>query len=533
MTPSTHDRTYDAIVVGAGFGGLYMLHKLRNELRMNVRAFDKAGGVGGTWYWNRYPGALSDTEGYLYCYSFDKDLSQEWEWSTRYIKQPEILSYLEHVAGRFDLHRSIQFNTGITHAHFNEVSNLWDVQTDKGERISAKYLITSLGILSAENVPNIKGLETFKGERYHTSAWREGITLRGKRVGVIGTGSTGVQLITAIAPEVGHLTVFQRAPQYIVPARNRSLSKEYVKEVKATYSEIWRDVRQSVVGMGFTESQVPAMSVSEEERKAVFQSAWDAGGGFRFMFGTFSDIATDRQANEAAAAFVRTKISEIVKDPVTARKLTPLDLYAKRPLCDSGYYETFNRDNVTLVDIKASPIIEVTPTSVRTADGEYELDALIFATGFDGVDGSYTRIDIRGRGGKTIKDKWHGGPTSYLGLATADFPNMFMILGPNGPFANIPPAIETQVEWVSDLIEHANKQGRTIVEAKPEVESSWTVTCNTIAESTLFPQIDSWIFGVNIPGKARAVMFYMGGLATYRHKLAEVKNRAYQDFELR
>jgi cyclohexanone monooxygenase len=533
MRLSTQDRTCDAIVVGAGFGGLYMLHKLRNELGMNVRAFDRAGGVGGTWYWNRYPGALSDTEGYLYCYSFDKDLSQEWEWSSRYVKQPEILSYLDHVAERFDLRRSIQFNTGITHAHFDEVANLWDVQTDKGERISAKYLITGLGILSTKHVPAIKGLETFKGERYHTSAWHDGITLRGKRVGVMGTGSTGIQLITAIAPEVRHLTVFQRSPQYIVPARNRPLSEEYITEVKATYGQIWRDVRQSAVAMGFSESQIPAMSVSAEEREAVFQSAWDEGGGFRFMFGTFSDIATDRQANEAAAAFVRSKISEIVKDPVTARKLTPFDLYAKRPLCDSGFYETFNRDNVTLVDLKESPIVEVTPTSVRTADEEHELDALIFATGFDGVDGSYTAIDIRGRGGKAIKDKWHGGPTSYLGVATTDFPNMFMILGPNGPFANIPPAIETQVEWISDLIEHANRQGRKIVEAKPEAESSWTVTCNDIAECTLFPKIDSWIFGVNIPGKARAVMFYLGGLVAYRQKLAEVRDLAYQGFELR
>ena len=533
MTLSAQDRTCDAIVVGAGFGGLYMLHKLRNELRMNVRAFDRASDVGGTWYWNRYPGALSDTEGFLYCYSFDEDLSREWEWSSRYIRQPEILSYLGQVAERFDLRRSIQFNTGITHAHFDEVSNLWNVQTHKGERISAKYLITSLGLLSNRNVPDIKGLETFIGERYHTGAWHDGITLRGKRVGVMGTGSTGVQLITAIAPEVTHLTVFQRSPQYIVPARNRPLSKEYIKEVKATYDQIWRDVRQSALGLGFSESQTPAMSVSEQQRKAVFESAWNEGGGFRFMFGTFSDIATDRQANEAAAAFVRTKISEIVKDPVTARKLTPFDLYAKRPLCDSGYYETFNRDNVTLVDLKESPITEVTPTSVRTADGEYELDVLIFATGFDAVDGSYTAIDIRGRGGKTMKDKWHGGPSSYLGVANADFPNMFMILGPNGPFANIPPAIEAQVEWISDLIEHANKQGRKIVEAEPEAESSWTKTCNDISAATLFPEADSWIFGANIPGKTKAVLFYLGGLNAYRQKLAEVKDQAYQGFELR
>ena len=533
MTSSTPDRTYDAIVVGAGFAGLYMLHKLRNELGLNVRAFDRASGVGGTWYWNRYPGALSDTEGYLYCYSFDADLTRDWEWSSRYINQREILAYLEGVADRFDLRRSIQFNTAIAHAHFDEVTDLWEIETDKGERFSAQYLVTGLGLLSQKNIPGIKGLETFAGEVCHTSAWHDGIDLRGKRVGVIGTGSTGIQLITAIAPEVDHLTVFQRSPQYIVPARNRPLSREHVREVKAAYGQIWRDVRESTLGMGITESRIPAMSVSEQGRQAVFQSAWDAGGGFNFMFGTFNDIATDRKANEAAGAFVRAKIAEIVKDPVTAKKLMPFDLYAKRPLCDSGYYETFNRDNVTLVDIKQTPIVEVAPTGVRTADESYGLDVLIFATGFDGVDGSYTHIDLRGRGGRTIKSKWRDGPTSYLGVSTVDFPNMFMILGPNGPFTNIPPAIEAQVEWISDAIAHAHGRRLKTVEVKREVESSWTVTCNDIAEATLFPKIDSWIFGVNIPGKARAVMFYLGGLVAYRQKLADEKNRAYPGFELR
>ncbi|HEY8707463.1 MAG TPA: NAD(P)/FAD-dependent oxidoreductase, partial [Burkholderiaceae bacterium] len=368
---------------------------------------------------------------------------------------------------------------------------------------------------------------------YHTGAWPAGVDLKGKRVGVIGTGSTGVQVITAIAPEVKHLTVFQRSPQYSVPAQNGPLSKDYIKQVKANYGQIWNDVRKSVVAFGFPESQVPAMSVSDAERQAIYQSTWDKGGGFRFMFGAFSDIATDRQANETAAAFIRGKIAEIVKDPVTAKKLTPLDLYAKRPLCDGGYYATFNRDNVTLVDIKASPITEITPVGVRTTDGEYELDVLIFATGFDAVDGSYTRIDIRGRNGKTIKDKWKGGPTSYLGVANADYPNMFMILGPNGPFTNLPPSIETQVDWIADLIEHANKKGLKVVEAKQDAESAWTLTCNEIAGYTLFPQAESWIFGANIPGKTKSVMFYMAGLGAYSQKLAEVKEQGYQGFALR
>src|SRR3990167_1447470 len=539
MTLTTQDShptetDYDAVVVGAGFGGLYMLHKLRNELSMNVRVFDKAGGVGGTWYWNRYPGALSDTESFVYCYSFDKALLQEWQWDTRYVTQPQILSYLNHVADRLDLRRDIEFNTGVTGARFDEQRNLWEIQTDTDKTVTARYLITALGLLSATNVPDIKGIETFKGEQYHTGAWPEGIDFKGKRVGVIGTGSTGLQVITAIAPQASHLTVFQRSPQYSVPVGNGPVSPDYVKSVKQNYDQIWKDVRSSVVAFGFKESAVPAMSVSEEERRAVYQKAWETGCGFRFMFETFCDIATDETANETAAAFIRGKIAEIVKDPETARKLTPTDLYAKRPLCDSGYYATFNRDNVSLVDVKANPIAEVTPRCIKTADGvEHELDVLIFATGFDAVDGNYTRIDLRGRNGKTIKDKWKAGPTSYLGVAASDYPNLFMILGPNGPFTNLPPSIETQVEWISDLIKHMNDTGRQVVEATHEVEDGWTANCKEIAGYTLFPKADSWIFGANIPGKARTVMFYLAGLGAYTQKLNEVAGSGYPGFDIR
>jgi cyclohexanone monooxygenase len=524
----------DAVVVGAGFGGLYMLHKLRDELGMKVRVFDKAGDVGGTWYWNRYPGALSDTESFVYCYSFDKALLQEWQWDTRYVTQPQILSYLNHVADRLDLRRDIEFNTSVTGARFDEQRNLWLVQLDNGKTVTARYLITALGLLSATNVPDIKGIESFQGEKYHTGAWPEGLDFKGKRVGVIGTGSTGIQVITALAPQASHLTVFQRSPQYSVPVGNGPVSPDYVKSVKQNYEQIWKDVRSSMVAFGFKESSVPAMSVSEEERRAVYQKAWERGGGFRFMFETFCDIATSEEANETAAAFIRGKIAEMVKDPETARKLTPTDLYAKRPLCDSGYYATFNRDNVSLVDVKANPIAEVTPKGIKTADGvEHELDVLIFATGFDAVDGNYTKIDLRGRNGKTIKDKWKGGPTSYLGVANADYPNLFMILGPNGPFTNLPPSIETQVEWISDLIKHMNNTGRQLVEATHEGEDGWTATCNEIAGYTLFPKADSWIFGANIPGKAKTVMFYLAGLGAYTQKLNEVAGSGYSGFEIR
>ncbi|HAU57077.1 MAG TPA: NAD(P)/FAD-dependent oxidoreductase [Comamonadaceae bacterium] len=521
----------DAIVIGAGFGGMYMLKKLRDEQGLKVRVFDKAGGVGGTWYWNRYPGALSDTESFVYCYSWDKELLQEMHITTRYVTQPQILSYLEHVADRYNLRPDIQLNTGITAAHFNETTNLWEVKTDTGEAYTAKFLVTALGLLSATNVPKIKGLDTFQGEWLHTGNWPEGVQHDDKRVGVIGTGSTGTQVITAIAPKVEHLTVFQRSPQYSVPVGNSPVTPEYVAEVKKNYDEIWDQVMGSVVAFGFKESTVSAMSVSEEERDVVFQKAWDNGGGFRFMFETFCDIATDERANKAAQDFIRSKIAEIVKDPETARKLMPQDLYAKRPLCDSGYYATFNRPNVDLVDVKANPIVEITPKGVKTTDGvEHALDMLIFATGFDAVDGNYTKIDIRGRKGITIQEQWKSGPSSYMGVANANFPNMFMVLGPNGPFTNLPPSIESQVEWIAALIKDVNAKDLKTVEATTEAESGWTKTCHDIAHMTLFPKADSWIFGANIPGKTNTVYFYMAGLGAYRQELSAVQNKGYEGF---
>ncbi|MQA01264.1 MAG: SidA/IucD/PvdA family monooxygenase [Streptosporangiales bacterium] len=533
MAASKTSTDVDAIVVGAGFGGIYMLHKLRNELGLTVRAFDRASGVGGTWHWNRYPGALSDTEGFVYCYSFDKDLLQQWTWDTRYLTQSQVLAYLEHVVERFDLGRDIQLNTGITSAVFDESRNAWEVRTDTGETFTARYLVSALGLLSATNIPDIAGRDTFEGEVYHTGAWPEEHDLAGKRVGVLGTGSTGCQVITALAPEVGHLTVFQRSAQYSVPIANGPVTEDYVASVKANYDQVWDGVRNSVVAFGFKESAVAAMSVSEEERQRVFEKAWERGGGFHFMFGTFSDIATDPEANEAAASFIRAKIAEIVEDPETARKLTPTDLYAKRPLCDPGYYETFNRDNVSLVDVKANPIAEITPKGVRTEDGqEHQLDVLIFATGFDAVDGNYTRIDIRGRGGRSVKEHWKDGPTSYLGISTTGFPNLFMILGPNGPFTNLPPSIEAQGEWISELINNAERSGVTSIEATAQAEEGWTTTCREIANMTLFPKADSWIFGANIPGKPNTVMFYMAGLQAYRQQLAEVTSNGYAGFEM-
>ena len=515
----------DAVVVGAGFGGLYAVHKLRNELGLSVRAYDNASDVGGTWFWNRYPGALSDTESFCYRYSFDKDLLKQGKWTSRYLTQPEIIEYLNGFADKYDLRRTYRFNTKVTATHFDERTGLWRVTTDRGEQVTAKYLVTGLGLLSATNKPAFQGVDSYRGQIFHTGAWPEGVELSGKRVGVIGNGSTGVQVITALAPVASHLTVFQRSAQYVVPIANLPESEDTIAEYKANYEAIWKQVKTSAVAFGFTESTTAATSVSQEERERVFERAWKRGGGFRFMFETFSDIATSREANDAAADFIKRKIGQIVKNPEVARKLTPTDIYAKRPLCGNDYYDVFNRQNVTLVDVKEDPIAALTPKGIRLASGvEHELDVIVLATGFDAVDGNYTKIDMRGRGGVTMSEKWKEGPQGYLGMMEADFPNLFMILGPNGPFTNLPPSIETQVEWISDTIAKLEREGRKTVEPTQAAVDEWVATCRSIADMTLFPQAQSWIFGANIPGKKNAVMFYMAGLGNYRSALDAVKD---------
>ncbi|MFJ9055671.1 NAD(P)/FAD-dependent oxidoreductase [Streptomyces sp. NBC_00111] len=532
MTEKT-ETDFDAIVVGAGFAGIYMLHKLRDELGFTTRAFEKAGGVGGTWFWNRYPGAMSDVETFVYRYSFDKEILQEWQWKTRYTPQADILAYLEAVVEKHDLAKDIQLDTSVESAVFDEVRGIWTVTTGDGETFTARYVVTALGPLSKTNLPDIKGRDSFEGTLVHTGAWPEGLTLEGRRVGVIGTGSTGTQFVCEASKTARHLTVFQRSPQYVVPSGNGPVDGEHVAGIKARYHEIWDQVRNSRVGCGFEESEVPAMSVSEEERRRVFQESWDLGNGFRFMFGTFSDIAVDPAANHAAAEFIRSKIKEIVKDPETARKLSPTDYYAKRPICNEGYYEAFNRDNVTLVSVKENPIREITPTGVITEDGvEHELDVLVFATGFEAVEGSYNQIDIRGRAGETFQQHWEDGPTSYLGVAVSGFPNLFMVFGPNSAFSNLPPGIETHVEWITELIQTVEEGGRSTIEATRSAEDAWTVTCQQLADYTLFSKIDSWIFGANIPGKKKRVLFYFGGLSAYRQKLREVADADYDGFVL-
>ena len=525
---------FDAIIIGAGFGGLYALKKLRDDLNMNIRVFDKATGVGGTWYWNRYPGALSDSETHLYCYSWDKELLQELNIKRKYVSQPDVLSYLEKVAEKHNLKKDIQFSTGIKSAHYDQIRCIWNVTTEHGESFTARFLVTALGLLAAPNLPQIKGIENFKGELYHTSRWPQGVSLKDKRVGIIGTGSTGVQVITAVAPEVEHLTVFQRSAQYSVPIGNVPMSDADVKAIKDNYDAIWDGVWNSALGFGLNESTLPTMSVTPEEREAIFERAWQKGGGFRFMFETFGDIAVSEEANIEAQNFIKRKIAQIVKNPETAQKLTPTDLYAKRPLCDSGYYATYNRDNVTLEHIKANPIEEISDNAVIMADGtRHELDVLICATGFDAVDGNYKRMEIIGKNGVSMKDHWHQGPNSYLGMMVAHYPNMFMILGPNGPFTNLPPSIETQVRWISDLIEHINSHNILEVETTESAVDEWSKICADIANQTLFPKADSWIFGANVPGKKNTVYFYMAGLNAYINKLDEVRKNGFKGCTLK
>lgn len=524
---------FDAVVIGAGFAGLYALHKLRDEVGLHVRLFEKGSGVGGTWYWNRYPGAMSDTEAPFYRYSFDADLLAHDTWDRRYIPQADILAYLERAAKHLDLLRDIQLDTEVSALHWEERAGGWHVITSSGQ-YTARYVVTALGLLSAVNWPDIPGLGSFKGTLAHTARWPEELKLDGLRVGLIGTGSTGCQVVCAASRVAGHLTVFQRSPQYSVPAGNGPVSTEEVEGYRARWPEVWSQVRSSAVGFGFEESTVSAHSVSAEEREATFEAAWAQGNGFRFVFGTFCDVATDGAVNEHAADFVRRKIAHIVRDPDTARRLTPHGLFAKRPLCTDGYFDAFNRPNVSLVDLRESPIARVSEHGVVTEDGrEHALDVLVLATGFDAVDGNYRRMDIRGRSG-TLDAHWDT-PSSYLGIGTAGFPNMLMVSGPHGPFANLVPAIEVQVEFITSLVadaEHRRRAGfDAVIEVPPECEERWTQHCHDLAAGTLYAEIDSWIFGANIPGKKHNILFYLGGLGKYGEHLRQEAEGGFSGFQ--
>jgi len=532
-TPTTNrapiTETVDAVVIGAGFAGLGMNRRLRDEMGLSVRVFEAGSDVGGTWYWNRYPGARCDSESFLYCLTFDKQLMQDWNWSGKYPEQPEILRYLSHVADRFNLRSNMTFNTRVTAAHFDESTARWTVQTDQGDTVSARWLVTGVGCLSSTNMPNIKGRDSFKGQAYHTGAWpHEGVDFSGKRVGIIGTGSSGIQSIPVIAKTAGHLYVFQRHPNYTVPARHGTVTQESLAEVKRNYDAIMEKSKWSTGGSHYDPSTTPAMSVSDAEREATYERAWEEGG-FKFLVDTFADIAIDLEANATASEFIRKKIKQIVKDPVVAEKLCPTDhpFASRRPLIDTDYFDTYNRPNVTLVDIKEAPIEEITPTGIKTTAGNYDLDIIVYATGFDAMTGTYNKIDIRGRGGRALKDAWAAGPVTYLGVATVGFPNMFMITGPGSPsvLSNMPVSIEQHIEWISGVIDHMRTHDIATFEATPDAQDNWVAHVNEVASQTLYMQTDSWYLGANIPGKPRVFMPYAGWVGPVSQALRRDRRR--------
>ncbi len=525
---------FDAVIVGAGLAGLYMLHRLRG-LGFSARVYEAGDDVGGTWYWNRYPGARCDIESMDYSYSFSDELQQEWEWSERYAAQPEILRYINHVADRFDLRRDIQFSTRITTAAYDDATSRWEIATDGGERIAARFYIMAVGCLSVPQVPKFAGLETFAGRWYHTGRWpHEGVDFSGQRVGIIGTGSSGIQSIPVIARQAAHLTVFQRTPNFTVPAQNLPLDPGEERRVKAEYAEFRRKARESFAGFVVPRNEQSALEATEEERERAYQARWERGG-FGFT-SAFNDLSVNRESNDTAAAFVRAKIRSIVRDPATAALLSSQDypLGTKRLPLDTDYYETFNRANVTLIDVRRDPIETITPTGLKTRDAEYDLDSIVFATGFDAMTGPLLNIDIRGQGGASLRAKWAGGPRTYLGIATAGFPNLFHITGPGSPsvLSNMIVSIEQHVDWIADCLAFLRDHGCTAIEATVEAEDAWVEHVNMVADMTLYPLANSWYVGANIPGKPRVFMPYIGGVGNYRKKCDEVAADGYAGFSL-
>lgn len=527
-------RDLDALIIGAGFSGLYQLICLRDRLGLDVQILEAAEGVGGTWYWNRYPGARCDSESHSYCYTFSDELVQDWDWSERYPGQPEIMRYLNHVADRFDLKKDIQFGTRVTRAHFDEGTKRWVITTDGGDRWTAKFLIAAIGCLSTTTMPKIPGLETFAGRSVHTGQWpHEGVDFADKRVGLIGTGSTGIQATPVIAETARHLSVFQRTANYSVPARNAALTPEFRAWVKANFADIRRTMHGNTNGHPFTIAERRVFDVSAEQRQALYEAAWEKGG-LQFR-ATFHDLLLSKEANDTAAAFLRDKIRSIVKNPATAELLADIDhpYAAKRPPIDTNYFETFNRENVTLVDVRRMPIEAITATGVRTATADYALDILVFATGFDAMTGPLLGIDVRGRGGIEIAKAWDAGPRTYLGLQIAGFPNLFTVTGPGSPsvLSNMPVAIEQHVEWITECIAHMRGAGHATIEPTHDAADTWVGEVNAAANATLLPQAHhSWYLGANVPGKPRVFMPYAGGMARYRAICADVAARGYDGF---
>jgi cation diffusion facilitator CzcD-associated flavoprotein CzcO len=526
--------TVDVVVVGAGFSGMYLLHKLRG-MGLSTVVFEAGTDVGGTWYWNRYPGARVDVESLAYSYSFDPDMEQRFEWQERYPTQPEILRYARHVADRFDLRKDIVFRTRITEAHYDEAEKTWTVRTEHEDAVRARYVVMATGCLSSSKLPEIPGLDTFKGETFHTAHWpHEGVDFTGKRVGIIGTGSSGVQSIPVIAEQADDLTVFQRTPAYSLPARNRKLTVDEIAGMKADYRTYRQAQKESGFGVPTAMPTKSVLEVSAEERNAVFEQAWESGSLVNLLT-TYTDLTVNQEANDKAKDWVHNKIKSIVGDPRTAQDLCPeYPIGTKRPCLDTNYYETYNREDVHLVNLQREPLVEITERGIRTAAREYEFDAIVYATGFDAMTGSLTNVDIRGRDGISLKETWSAGPRTYLGIGSAGFPNLFMITGPGSPsvLSNMVVSIEQHVDWVCDAVAHLQARGLTTIEATQQAQDAWVDHVNQVAGFTLYPKANSWYMGANVPGKPRVFMPYAGGVGEYRKKCDEVAANGYEGFAL-
>ncbi|MDG2004024.1 MAG: NAD(P)/FAD-dependent oxidoreductase [Novosphingobium sp.] len=542
-TPQETLPATDVVIIGAGFGGLYAHQRLR-QLGLTLQGFEAAPGVGGTWYWNAYPGARCDVESLDYCYSFSDELLEEWEWSERFATQPEILRYANHVADRFDLRHDIAFDTRITSCTFDDATNRWTLETDTGKCISARFVIAATGCLSAPILPDIDGIESFAGTIVQTSAWpHDGVELAGKRVGIIGTGSSGIQTIPVIAQSAAHLTVFQRTPNFSLPARNGPVSPEKLARVKADYPAYARSNKltpaayQVSVPSDLPEIWSPgrsALDASDEERSAIWDTLWNAGGtGFTY---SYTDLTTNADSNQLVAEYVHGKIRDIVDDPETAEKLCPkTNPFGTKRLClDSDYFATFNRPNVSLVDLRATPITRITADGVEVGETVHSLDVLIFATGFDAMTGPLLRMNVKGVGGTSLNEEWADGPHNYLGLMVAGFPNLFSVTGPGSPsvLTNMIPSVEQHIDWIADCLEHLVAHGLERIEATPTAQEEWGEEVRRAASHSLFLKADSWYMGANVPGKPRVILPYMGGFSNYAERCEEIARGGYPGFTL-
>ena len=527
---------YDAVIIGAGVSGLYQLYRLR-ELGLKARVFEAGSGVGGTWYWNRYPGARFDSESWSYGYSFSQELLEEWDWEEHFAGQPETERYLNHVATKFDLRRDIQFSTIVTSAHYQEATRSWKVTLDNGTHCTARFLITAVGVLSAPVMPRIPGIASFKGQSCHTHSWpKETVSFAGKRVAVIGTGATGIQTITEVAKTAAHLTVFQRTAQWSAPLHNSKVTPEEMREIRKNYADIFARCQETIGCFIHAPDPRSVFEVTQAEREAFWEKRY-AEPGFGIWMGNFRDVLTDRDANKLMGDFVARKIRERVKDPVVAEKLVPKNhgFGMRRVPLESGYFEVYNQPNVKLIDLNETPIAAITPGGIRTSAGEFGFDMIIYATGFDAITGAFDRIDIRGVGGVSLKDKWADGPITFLGILADGFPNFMMVMGPHAGLGNFPRAVEYTSDWVTALIRHACDRGVTRIDTKPAAATAWTDHVIATNEGMLFNEVESWMTGVNrnVEGKhVRRVMRYSGGHPAFRHRCEAVVAGGYGELEL-